>query len=67
MNARTFDPLFFDRIDEGFTADQIDDVEDDFTLVERCPICGETNLVFEADLMILVDLDGKPHKCPPID
>lgn len=63
MNARTFDPLFFDHLDEGFAANE-DVPGDDFTLVERCTICGETELVFEADLGQLVDLNGRPHVCP---
>lgn len=59
MNARTFDPFFFDRLDEGFAANEDDEEE---TLVQQCPICGEYDLVLETDGR-LVDLDGELHQC----
>lgn len=61
MNARTFDPLFFDHLDEGFAANEA--IEEDEVIVTQCPICGECDLMFEADFT-LVDLYGEPHKCP---
>lgn len=64
MNARTFDPLFFDHLDEGFAANEDVDGGEEITYVTLCPICGGQDLVLELD-GTLVDLEGIAHKCPP--
>jgi hypothetical protein len=64
MNARTFDPFFLDRIDEGFAAEE-DVPDDDALFFEQCHICGDDELVREADGQLL-DLNGEPHECPEV-
>lgn len=64
MGGRAFDPAFLGIVDQGHFAEVDDCLDDDFTLAERCPICGTDDLLFDPEREALVTLEGEPHACP---
>jgi len=65
---RAFDPGMLEAVDASEFDDRADTPAVDDTpymVVEMCPVCGDSDLVREAD-GALVDLDGVPHECPEV-
>lgn len=61
MGSRAFDPALLGIVDGGWFPDE--ETLEDVSFATPCPKCGEEDLVLNEEL-ILIDLDGKPHRCP---